>query len=323
MLEQWCFEYRREWRKLPLWCTAYSVLGCAIAAYGSQDKRLVAGLATPTRAYAAAFVALGVVYRRANEPVAALEEDDHFLALCGLEPGTAVSYLENGKLKDAVFEGYEEKYGQFYLRIRKNADHCIDYVPPACATRVQVSSKEGVKLSKHQRGRAVVEEGGLLTSCLGGLEPFDYCLNSRLEGVLIGNKAALYQEVKHTTFAIRGEKGDFCKGALQDVVRVRQLVGDGLGYRTSVHSEREAALVSDAESPPRVVIFDGASSFLKWRDAWRASHWVVVLDRTETGFEEAVNALNRECLENRSSLTPPPLPAPPPQVDMLSYEEAR
>ncbi len=324
MLERWFFKNRSEWNSVPGWCSAYSRVGQSIAQYKPRDKRLVLGVATTTRAYAAAFIAFGIIHQRARETAVVLEED-HFLALCELKPGTAVTYLDtdDDKLRDAVFEGCEEKYGRRYIRIRKNCAHKADLLPQSFATRVQVSSKESLDLPKHQRGRSVVAEGGILTACLSEIEPFDYCLNSRLECVLIGNKTALYREVKHTPFAICGESGEFCEGVLQDIVRVRQLVGDGLGYRASVRSEREANLAPDLKNLPRVVLFDGASGFLKWRDLWRESHWVVMLDRTEAGFEEAVTAFNRECLENRSSPMSPTLPELPSQIDVLAYEENR
>ncbi len=48
-----------------------------------------------------------------------------------------------------------------------------------------------------------------------------------------------------------------------------------------------------------MTIFDGAVSFLKWRDYWRKSNWIVLLDKTESRFQEAVDLLNQEYIEKR------------------------
>ena len=323
MFEDWYFRLNGVWKSLPQWCFAYRTIGQNIATRQHNERRLVLGLSTATRAYAAAFVALGTVEQRASECVVSPEADDHFLELCSLEPGTAVSYLdtEDDRLKDAIFEGYEERYDKFYIRIRKNCDHRVDLLPPNFAARVQLSDKKMVKLPKHQRGR-LIEENELLTACLGNINPFDYYTKSRLECLVIGNKKLLFEEFEHTYLCVPKQKGGFCEGTLQDVVRVRQLIKDGLGYRASVHSDREGGL-PDSKPLPHLVLFDGASGFLKWRDEWRHAHWIVILDRTEARFEEAVNALNRECLENRLDNRAPCLPEPPTHVEALAYEEAR
>ena len=42
------------------------------------------------------------------------------------------------------------------------------------------------------------------------------------------------------------------------------------------------------------MIFESGSGFLKWRDAWRHSDWVVLFDQTEAEFDVAVQAFNEE-----------------------------
>jgi hypothetical protein len=44
---------------------------------------------------------------------------------------------------------------------------------------------------------------------------------------------------------------------------------------------------------PHTVIFDGANTFLKSREYWLKSHNIVLLDRTEPHFQEAVDVINQ------------------------------
>ena len=59
---------------------------------------------------------------------------------------------------------------------------------------------------------------------------------------------------------------------------------------------------------PYATLFDGALSFLKWREAWRQTHWIVVLDRTDSHFADAVNVLNQEYVSDRVDAELPALP---------------
>ena len=51
---------------------------------------------------------------------------------------------------------------------------------------------------------------------------------------------------------------------------------------------------------PNIIIFDGANSFLKSRDDWLESHAIILLDRTENHFQEAIDTLNQDYI-NRSN----------------------
>lgn len=316
----WLYEQRGTWQCLPDWCNAYIAFGqCVGQGNTCQGKRLIIGVAAPTRAYAAVFISLGVMLSRAPLPIDKPEADDHFLKLCDLPSGTAVTYQDSSTVKNGIFECYTEERGQFYLVIRLNKNHERVKVPPQLASRVRVSGKEKIELPEHQKGRPLPDEIPLLRACLDRANVADYCLQSRLDCMLVGNKKALEKEI-HLPLAISSSKNDLNQGTFQDVLRVRQLVGGGQGYRSSIRSEREPKLIPDGSNMPFVTIFDGAAGFLKWRDKWRNSHWIVMLDETETQFEDAVNAFNHEYLDSHADTTPslPDLLSP---VSVMAYEE--
>jgi hypothetical protein len=276
-------------------------------------------LAVPTRAYGAAFAAAGYVLARAELPVEQLDCTDHFLRLCNLPPQTPVTYRERDRLLKATIEGYEQQFGSSYIVIHVNCEHAKRKVPASLATNIQISGKQFTKLPKHQAGRVVLDDIPFLRACNVNLNIRDFCLYSRLDTTIIGNKKALLDEL-NTPLAARTR---VCKGTLQDILRVKERVTDGLGYRTSLRSEQGGNVKPDASETPRLVIFDGAAGFLKWRTMWRESDWMVVLDKTETRFEEAVVTLNQEYVDNHLDSSALQLPDMPIAVDMLTYEEKR
>lgn len=277
-------------------------------------------MAAPTRAYGAVFASVGYALTRAELPVEQLDCTDHFLRLCNLPPQTPVTYRENERIFKAIVEGYEEHYGNAYIVIRVNGKHAKRKVPASLAANIQISDGHFTKPLNRQTGTTLLSDIPLLSACKVNFNISEFCFRSRLEVTIIGNKKVLLHEL-NTPFAVKTEDGEFRTGTLQEVLRVRERVTGGLGYRTSLRSEREGKVKPGINEVPPLVIFDGAAGFLKWREAWRESHWVVVLDKAETGFEEAVATLNREYSSNHLDSVALQLPDIPFAVDMLAYEE--
>lgn len=319
ILNSWRF-YNNGWQELPTWGSAFNKLGAQFSGR-DQDRRLVVGLALPTRAYAATFTALGFMLEQAKVPLEQFNAEEHFANLCALPAGSAVKYQDttDGKVKDALFIGCEVKWGQLCVGVRKNRTGKEDWLPQALAQRIQVSSKVITQLSKAQKGRSLTQGSEFLCACAEGLDIVDYRLYSRLECVFIGNKDALTQELTETSFAVASS--GLCRGTLQDVVRARELLPEGDGYRAKLLSDRSKPLAPS--EMPKLVLFDGAVSFLKWRDLWRDAHWLVVLDKTQNGFDEAVAALNREYRDNHCGDTPPNFPFLPEHLNVMAYEETK
>lgn len=322
MLEHWFYKRDDDWYHLPDWCRAYSALGQAAAKYNPKGRRLTVGLAAPTRAYGAVFASVGYVLARAELPVEQIDCTDHFLRLCNLPPQTPVTYRESDRVLRAILEGYEEHCGTSYIVIRINSGHAKRKVPVNLATNIQISNKDIIKLPKHQAGKRALSDSSLLSACKVNFDIREFCLRSRLDVTIIGNKTVLFHEL-NIPLAAKDEGGEFRTGTLSEVLRVREHVTSGLGYRTSLRSERDGSVTPDPKGVPPVVIFDSAAGFLKWRDMWRESSWIVILDKAETGFEQAVATLNQEYINSHLDDTALSLPELPPGVDVLAYEEQK
>lgn len=321
VFDRWHCEAKEAWQPLPSWCSGYIALGQCMARHNQNGTRLVTGLAAPTRAYAAAFTATGYVLARAALAIAQVDCAEHFQKLCNLPPQTPVTYQENNRILKAIFEGCEEHDGKRYIVIRVNREHARRKVPASLAANIQISEKQFVNLPKHQIGTAL-NDVPLLSACKVNFDIGEFCRHSRLEATMIGNRKMLLHEL-NAPLAAKADNGEFRIGTLQEVLRIKGRVAAGLGYRANLRSDREAKVKPDASEIPSLVIFDGAAGFLKWRDAWRGSHWIIILDKTEPRFKEAVDTLNQEYLNNRLEDTPLSLPELPAGVDVLAYEEER
>ncbi|MBW4548612.1 MAG: hypothetical protein KME25_29900 [Symplocastrum torsivum CPER-KK1] len=313
---------------LPDWGTFFIEIGCHVAEWETGSNRLVIALAVPTRTCAAALAAFGVVLARANSSPNQVEIYEYFDKLCSLKKGTPIIYREGKKIRKGIYCGFSNENGQCLITVRlptKNGD-MICKVPPGEAQKVEPATSQDKRITLRTTGRCKFSGKAFIDACIGRIESFDFYKKSRLECVILGRSNILKQEIKEIPFGCCSSQRVYTEGRLQDVLRVREWLSDGQAYRSEV-------LSVDGSKPPRtqhgsipsVTIFDGASGFLKWRDYWRNSHWIVVLDNTELHFMEAVyeinegyrrsNRLSKVEIQNILSI--------PSGVELVIYQEER
>jgi hypothetical protein len=71
------------------------------------------------------------------------------------------------------------------------------------------------------------------------------------------------------------------------------------------------------------VVFDGALGFLRWGQLWHGRHQVIMLDRTEPYFDDAISAINTRFSQNRTGGDGAlPGSAAPPGGEALAFREA-
>lgn len=113
-------------------------------------------------------------------------------------------------------------------------------------------------------------------------------------------------------------------GLLQDVLRADRFVTDNQSYRSTIVPVGSAPPTGDViANREMAVVFDGALGFLKRADMWAGSHQVVILDRTEPYFDDAISAINAKFSQNHadgdSALPGADAPA---GGEVLSFREA-
>ncbi|MEQ8974167.1 MAG: hypothetical protein RIE73_27700 [Coleofasciculus sp. C1-SOL-03] len=318
--------YTDEWTPLPNWGTFFIELGRRVAEWETGSNRLVVALAIPTRAYAAALTAFGVVVTRATLSNSQIEDTNkYFERLCNLSQGTPVTFFNKGRKFKGFYEGLDKSRGQRRLRIRvesRKTGGLTYLVPLEEAHKIEIRTSPIRNLPKKQNGRKIFAHSKFLEDILG-VEKAKTCFNeSQLDCIILGKRNLLNKEIKQTNFALNPS---FKKiGVLQDVLRVRHFFStDNPAYRSEVFSvtARKRPSLSDSKIP-FVTIFDGASSFIKCRDDWRSSHWIILLDRTEIHFQEAVDIVNQDYINRVDEEEIPNLPSRPPGVELVNYQEA-
>jgi len=320
------YEEDGKWVPLTEWCYFFIRLGTIVAAAWDIEKRLVAGLILPTRAYAACLAAAGTVIARAPIPVSDLAgAEEHFDKLCRLEIGTPLVYRNGNREFKGIFAGVTTFNDETRIRVQignKEGGNLTALLNKEMSLAVSIAAIEDVKLPKKQAGRKIVRRKGFLDSMLGKVNSCGFALSSRLDCAILGPVSVLKREVTETGLAVR-VPGGFTEGTFQDILRVRRFLSEGKAFRTEIYpASGKVPPTLENSSDPCVVIFDGAAGFLKWRDNWRISNWIVLIDRTGPNFREAVEMVNQQFIKNRTGNCPElDIPPVPPGIEIIVYEE--
>jgi hypothetical protein len=319
------FEDSGNWYSLPEWAEYFINIGKGLAGTDHELGRIVTAIIVPTRAFAAAFASLGIVIAdaAARDRVSATV---HFEALFDLPAGTPVIYRRNPRsvLKGVLCDPVERD-GKLYVRVQVHSREGggLTYeLTESLALQVQPASHSG-KLPKNQSGGRARLANAFVDSLLGDADPIQLGHRSRLVCALVGRRSALEHEIRHTPLAIHANGNQHSTGHLQDILRVNRFVTGQQSYRSALvpvgTSLPPEHIVTGVE---KAVLFDGAIGFLKWGNGWPGRHQVIVLDRTEPYFDDAVSALNQRFVQNGGGgdVSVPALTAPP-GGEVLTFRE--
>jgi hypothetical protein len=334
-LHELYFRTQEDWACLPEWVKFYLSLGSYISSGPMDGRRLIAGVALPTRAFAAVFAAAGVVCEWNNRNGGDTNGIDHFEELCGLPVSTAVTYLAGERNKLGVILGCFKVGGERWLRIQTGHPHNnaeTHGVNNRTAYRVQVVPELGIMdprdLPYNQYGTLITPPSEFARRVLGEEMAYNFTLQPHMKALLVGRVNHLRREAIDTNFAVIKEgKTDqvpsFCAGTIQELIRSRRLFGmTNKPYRTDIFPSNSRRAPRTLQEPPPLIIFDGSHGFLRWRNHWRGSNWLVLLDVTEGNFGDAREALNSEYRTMREDDDVPlDLPTPPEGVELVFYRE--
>ena len=323
------FEDSGEWQSLPEWAEYFIGVGKHLAVADNSESRIVTAIVVPTRAYCAAFVSLGMVISDA----AARDHSSataHFEMLFDLPAGTPVILRQPPrKVLKGVLQGPEECNGKLYVRVQVQSrdartggglTHLID---ESRALQVQPAKHSG-KLPKKQGAENKRFANSFVDSLLGDGDPVQLGLRSKLVCAIVGKKNSLEHEIRHTPLALHANGDHRVEGHLQDVLRVDRFVAGDQSYRSALVPVGSSPPTGDVTSKVEMgVVFDGAPGFLKWGAMWPDQHQIVILDRTELYFDDAIIAINSRFSQNRADAEPSlPVSDAPPGGEVLAFREA-
>lgn len=299
------YYYRQsnQWKVLPEWARFFLKLGATLGGHQITSHRFVVGIALPTKAYAASLLTAGLIASLSKIPTSDEDITAHFQRLCALEPETPLVYTKNNKRFKAFFDGVEEVLGSKRIRLRvqsskgKKAKNRTELLDAKRTQQVEVANTTFRRLPQNQSGRGMsVDNPDFIRAFLQIEEINDFTTKSCFDCLIIGQVNRFKQEIDETLFAVKPKKQKLVEGHLQDILRVRRFSGSSSNYRSDIYAARSELenLVS-----PKFVIFDDANGYLKWRDTWHQSHWIVLLDRTSARFEDATSQFNQEFFKYR------------------------
>lgn len=296
------FEDSGNWYSLPEWAEYFINVGKQLASADQSDSRIVTAIVVPTRAFGAVFVSLGMVISDAASRDHS-SQAAHFENLFDLPAGTSVIYRPApGKTLKGVLQAPEEYRGKLNVRVQvhsRDGGGLTYPIDESHALQVQPARHSG-KLPKKQGGENTRFANQFVDGLLGEADPVQLGLRSKLCCVIVGRRNTLEHEIRKTPLAIHVNGHHHAEGQLQDILRIDRFVTEQQSHRS--------ALVPVGADPPSDdvitnvemgVVFDGAHGFLKWGDKWQGRHQVIVLDRTESYFDDAISAINTRFSQNR------------------------
>jgi hypothetical protein len=306
---------------LPEWAYFFMRLGYQLATVPKKNYRVVTGLAIPTRVFACSLAATGVVLARAGNTNSTDTLQIQYIR--SLKPGTSIYVRtdDNRKLR-GVIEKFEEIRNEEWIFIRTGKREILPRPLSRFASRITVSDSN-VSLPEYSRsGYRTETPSDFLQCCLGEKLAQAYTLDSSFETLLIGKKSAIEYEVTDALISCK-KSGKFpgTSGCLQEILRVRQFSGTNKSYRTQCVSSFNITPEKEiGKHPPPIVIFDGAVAYIKLGHKWRSAHQIVLLDRTERQFVDAVELLNQNYAYRLPGVSKLPVNIPN-GIEMMVYRE--
>jgi len=291
----------RKWHQLPYWCDFFLKLGSWITMQEAFQSLTIA-VAVPDRSFAAVFTSLGIVSGLNQRKTSS--SSTHFEFLCALEKGTPLIYFEKDKRLDkiirkkAVFLGTDihpilnTAVVKIQLENAKNGG-LTEWILPQKATSVCLADRGEVDLPMVQHGRELRMSSNFVARFLDGTDPSRFLANSRCDCIIVGKVNQLTEELTDTR--LRVPYGiNFHEGTIQDVTRARRLI-TSLGFHSEIIADSHMPNELSKETAP-CAVFDGAKAYLNLNESVGAPCRIIILDKTERYYQDAVVQINEKFL---------------------------
>ena len=307
-----------DWQPLPDWARYTLEAGLAVGRFVNENSRCVHAIVVPTRDFAAAFCAVGAVLA-SYERESSASAEVRFQELGALPPGSLVT-LRDGRdrrrLLTGRFVGVRKAYdGELRLRIEigdLDAGGTRHQVPREEVWRVSELDQDDAAPPERKRARVLQAINSFAADVLFPLDVRRFTEPGNPGCLVVGSRQRMTDEAVQQGLMTKAAnpRSRPPSGVLDDLLSLEK--GGGRASRTAVLPVRSSKPPDfSGSSPPPVTVFDGANGYLKWRDRLRSSHAIVVLDRTEPRFDDAVAQLQRDYVQRSTDpipWTPPPTP---------------
>jgi hypothetical protein len=321
-------QIREGWDDLPQWAAFFFDLGASLVRRQTGNERVVACVTAPTRGYAAALAATGAVLAAyASDPVAP-DVERHFSFLTTLPAGSLVTFVSGKHFVTAPLLGSEKLDDVPHLKIRYDGtyyrrwDRCWDIQP---ATNMADAGVRKRPLTNYIDPFTT----SILLHTNGAAEAFIF--STRLDCLLVGAIDSLHSEITGQDFATQTKErirtsapASLRPGSLSLILRCRKFLPPGEHYRADVLAAQGQTVPDHLLGKvPRLVVFDGAQGFLRWRDQWMNSSWLIVFDRTDRATDLGVEASTKERARRTGDLDLLDEINLPDGIELIAYRDRR
>ncbi len=312
---------------MPDWARYSIEAGLTIGRTGAQERNRLA-IIVPVRDYAAAFCAAGValaVYERESS----FDTAERFKALSELSDGAPLTLRDRPpgqRIRPGQLVGVRDDLGTgepgLGVKVRVKGGDMIDWIPRPEIWRVTSDDGSGTTRPKRQRGWRLQEANTFAEDVLHPLDAARFTEPGDVRCLIVGSRRSIEAEVTQPGLATRSRvrEGKPARGTLNDLLRLEGIAGVGGAHRTRVipiHTKPPSDL-----QIPSVLVFDGANGYLKWPGRFRAAHTIIVLDRTEPRYADAVKHIHGDYVKRAPGSALPTLPPPPSGIEVLHFSQA-
>jgi len=312
---------------IPPWIKFYHSLGSYSSVKSADHLRKVIILSVPTRHFCSSIVATGAISNIAKEFVQdPSSKETYFNKLINLPEDTSIIRRDPNTKKIKARgksissnEPSDKKY--FRLQTHKGTQKLAPVTNllnmDICWDEIEIDISNDYKLPVGPKN-IFGDDGTGFRSYIFDSTNADSFFKSGNETVclLIGEVNTMTREIGQENLIASDTD---VKGSFQDIIRSDKLNNDS-GYKTQLLSDRVTPKTT-IDEPPRLIIFDGARSFTKWRHFFNSSNMLVVLDRTDSHYQEAVLSANQDFENRKEDLNIPEflIEEIPLGVEVMSY----
>lgn len=288
-----------SWHAVPSWTTFYAVVGRLAARGVAGNSRLVLALSVPDRYMVAPMLGVGAILGVVERELVGVTPQQRFAQLAELPSDAVLRFTSplGDVSRLGTFGGTTVREGVEYIKINSyvgKGKPCTFLEPVQWAMNIQRTELTPDEIPRSGRGR---KAGASSHRFWGRFLPdsdFEaFNRDAKVECLLLGNGPQLQQEIRDQALRVPRDSSQFSLGTLDNLLRVRAYSSVGAPSWSEVVSTAGARRLSERHKmSPRVVVFDGARGFLRWRKYYGDSAWIVVLDRTDSQFGDGVDELN-------------------------------
>ena len=300
------------------WARYFLNLGDAMAQLPwPVAERTTVALALPILQHCAVLTAGGIVCRLTRTPIAAQPNNERFAELAQLVPGRPVRVLARGRLYigEVADLPAEKTAHSFPIMVSREPGYAEHFRCTATnCSKVEVTDVPS-QAGGRQNGLRIIEDPEFAIKVLAGVSLESLCLGTRLDYALVGVRARLLEDAGQNVRLGSGKSGP--DGSFMDLLRLKNGSRDHRGVIIAATAKEPRF----PATPPRIVIFNGAPGYLKFRDRFRSSHQLVLLDRAEARFREAATQINRDYSQRASYSGEELVSAAPAGVERVVFTE--